>query len=160
VTVRHGQGFVDMMADCGCVEIGMGIESGSDTILKIVNKGETIATIKKAIRMLKSAGIRIKGFFIIGLPGESMETLTETRQFLDEVKLDSIDCKIFQPYPGSPIFDNRKDYDINWKDIEMHNQFYKGRPGEYFGNVYTSNLTSKEIIKQWIEMESTLCPTL
>lgn len=155
IIVKYGSEFTAMMADCGCVEVGMGIESGSDTILKNVCKGETVATMKKAIRMLKASGIRVKGFFIVGLPGESHSTLNETRQFLDEMKLDDIDCKIFQPYLGSPIFDNRKKYDIGWQDIPIEDQFYKGRPGEYSGTIFTSSLTTDEIFKEWVEMEST-----
>jgi len=143
-----------MMSYCGCVEVGMGIESGSDTILKNVCKGETVATMKKAIRILKASGIRVKGFFIVGLPGESHSTLNETRQFIEEMKLDDIDCKIFQPYLGSPIFDNKEKYDIDWQDIPIEDQFYKGRPGEYSGTIHTSHLTTDEIFKEWVQMES------
>jgi anaerobic magnesium-protoporphyrin IX monomethyl ester cyclase len=154
VVTKYGSDFTDMMAANGCVEVGMGIESGSDTILKIANKGESVATIKKAIRMLKASGIRVKGFFIVGLPGESYETLNETKQFLDEMQLDDIDCKIFQPYLGSPIFDNREKYDIDWKEVPLKDQFYKGRPGEYAGTICTSALTTAQIVEQWVEMEA------
>jgi len=154
VLVKHGAEFCKMMADCGCTHIGMGIESGSDTILKNVNKGESVNTIKRAVNMLKNSGIRVKGFFIVGLPGESYETLSETRSFLDEMKLDDIDCKIFQPYPGSPIYDNKNDYDINWKDIPLEDMFYKGRPGDYHGTISTSSLTTQQIFDEWVSMEN------
>jgi anaerobic magnesium-protoporphyrin IX monomethyl ester cyclase len=155
VVARYGPEFCEMMVDCGCTHVGMGVESGSDTILTNVNKGETAKTIKYAIKILQEQGVRVKGFFIIGLPGESKKTLDETRAFLDEVNLYDVDIKIFQPYSGSPIADNKDDYDIDWDDTGYGAQFYKGRPGEYFGNVRTSSLTSEEIVKEWIDMEAT-----
>jgi radical SAM superfamily enzyme YgiQ (UPF0313 family) len=156
VVVRHGKDFTALMANSGCIEVGMGVESGSDTILKNVNKGESVSTIKKAVRMIKRAGIRIKGFFIVGLPGESLTTLAETKKFLDEMCFDDVDIKIFQPYPGSPIWDNRQEYDIQWHNgVDYKNMFYKGRPKEYYGNVCTSSLTSEQIVSEWINMEAT-----
>lgn len=153
--VKYGPEFIKMMADSGCVDVGMGIESGSDKILSIINKGETSNTMKQAIRMLKNSGIRVKGFFIVGLPGENEETLEETNNFLDEMKLDDVDIKIYQPFPGTPIWNNRGSYDIQWQDIEPQNMFYKGRPKEYYGNVCTSSLTNEQIVKTWNYLEGT-----
>jgi len=155
VIVKYGQEFSDMMSECGCVEVGMGIESGSDTILKNVNKGESVSTIKKAIRMLQRANIRVKGFFILGLPGETYYTINETREFLDEMELNDADIIIFQPYPGSPIWENKENYDIQWNnDLNYSEMFYKGRAGEYHGNVSTSGLSNKELVDEWIEMQA------
>ena len=156
VAVKHGSSFVRTMANSGCVSVGMGIESGSNKILSIVNKGETAETIKRAIRMFKDVGIKVKGFFILGLPGESSKTIEETEAFLDEMQLDDVDIKIYQPYPGTPIWDNKKSYDIQWhNNTNYKDMFYKGRPEEYYGNVYTSSLTANEIVEKWTDMEST-----
>lgn len=155
VVVKHGIDFAVLMSSCGCYHVGMGIESGSDTILKNINKGESVATIKKAIRILRDAAIKVKGFFIVGLPGESRKTLSETRAFLDEMDLFDVDIKIFQPYPGSPIWENKDKYDIDWDDQDYATMFYKGRPGEYFGTIRTSELTTREIYDAWVEMEGT-----
>lgn len=154
IIVRRGQEFIRMMKDSGCAGVGMGVESGSDTILANVHKGETADTMRKAIAMLKAEGLKVKGFFIIGLPGESPETLAETEKFLDKVELDDIDAKIFQPYPGSPIHDHREQYDIRWDNIPLENSFYKGRPGEYFGSLSTSALTTAQIVEAWKRIET------
>jgi radical SAM superfamily enzyme YgiQ (UPF0313 family) len=147
--------FVKMMRDSGLVEVGMGIESGSQRILEIINKGESIEVIKQSIRMLKGEGVRVKGFFIVGLPGESYDTINETKSFLDEMKLDDIDTKIYQPYPGSPIWEHRQDYDIEWHDQDPSTTFYKGRPQEYYGNIKTSLLTTDQIYRAWVDLEQT-----
>lgn len=147
--VQYGTEFIDMMVRSGCVGVGMGIESGSDTILRNVRKRETAAQMKAAIKLLKSRGLFIKGFFIVGLPGESEQTLAETEAFLKEVKLDDIDCKIFQPYRGSPIYDHPEQYDIHWEAVPLEYTFYKGRPGEYYGNISTSSLSKERIVEAW-----------
>jgi radical SAM superfamily enzyme YgiQ (UPF0313 family) len=133
----------------------MGIESGSDKILKTINKGETVSDIKKAIYILKNKNIEVKGFFIVGLPGETQETIDETVAFLDEMNLDDVDIKIYQPYPGTPIWENKDKYEISWSDdLDYSKQFYKGRPEEYYGNIRTPALTNEQIRRNWVEMEA------
>ena len=153
LVVKYGMSFLKMMSDSGCVGVGIGIESGSERILKIIGKGEPLSVMKQAVAMLKEAGIYVKGFFIVGLPGENAESLDETDRFLDEVQLDDIDCKIFQPYPGSPIYDHRECYDISWNGTPLKDTFYKGRPGDYHGSIATSSLTTKQIIESWKYLE-------
>ena len=155
LTIKYGHDFIDMMVDSGCVGVGMGIESGSDTILKNINKGETVSHMRTAVAMLKSHGMFVKGFFIVGLPGESEATLADTDRFLREAQLDDIDCKIYQPYPASPIYDNREQYDIQWEATPLEYAFYKGVPGEYYGNISTSALSNERIVEAWKYFEET-----
>ncbi len=153
LVVRRGRSFLRMMADSGCKAVGIGVESGSDAILSTIHKGETVATILESIRMLQAEGIRTRGFFVIGLPGESHETLAETERFLEEARLDEIDAKIFQPYPGSPIWEHRERYDISWNGQPMETTFYKGKPGLYQGTIQTSALTTEQIVEAWVKIE-------
>lgn len=145
--VRNGVDMLKFMADSGCREIGMGLETGSDKILKIVNKKETIDTYKKAIEMIHSQGIRIKGFLIVGLPSESPETIQETCDFLEAVKLDDLDISIYQPLKKSHVYDNKQQYDIFWDNIDLGKSWYKGTPGEYTAQIRTSALSSDDILK-------------
>ncbi len=64
LVIRHGPDLVDIMARSGCVEVGIGIESGSDKILQTINKGEDVGTIREAICWLRQRGIRVKGFLL------------------------------------------------------------------------------------------------
>ena len=147
LVVRYGQDLVETMHRSGCVEVGIGIESGSDRILANINKGETTDTIRKAITVLSQVGICVKGFFILGLPGESQESIEETRRFVAEAHLDDADFTVYQPYRGSPIWANSNDYDISWDEQIIKQQFYKGRSGEYNCIVSTSSLTAQEIAR-------------
>jgi anaerobic magnesium-protoporphyrin IX monomethyl ester cyclase len=154
LVVKYGPEFLQTLADSGCVSVSMGIESGSDTILRNVHKGETATILKQAIRMVKDVGMPVKGFFIVGLPGETRETLAETRAFLDATQMDEVDFKIYQPFPGSPIWRHRERYDIQWDDSQpLHTRFYKGHFGEYHGSLRTAALTTQQIYDAWVDLE-------
>lgn len=142
------------MKDSGCVEVGIGIESGSQRILDIVDKGEKVEQHMRAIKMCKDVGIRVKGFLIIGLPGENKESVNETISFLRENKLDDFDMTIFTPYPGSKIYNNKENYDIGF-NVNYEDYWYKGKPGCYKSSVFTSTISSDEIVKlrDYIEKE-------
>lgn len=134
------------MRESGCVEVGVGIESGSQRILDIVNKGETVKKNMDAIKLCHSVGIRVKGFFIIGLPGENSESIRETISFLEEACLDDLDVTVYTPYPGSLIYKNKTNFDIDFTDDYEH-AWFKGRPGNYVTKVSTQAFKSDDIIK-------------
>ena len=140
------------MKQSGCKEVGLGVESGSQRILNLVNKGERIEQHINAIKMCKDIGIRVKGFFILGLPGENEESVKETRDFLSKNNIDDFDMTIFTPYPGSKIYNEREKYDINFNE-DYENYWYKGKPGCYRSVVSTSMLSSKRIAELRDEIE-------
>ncbi len=152
--VKGGPDMVDGMKKSGCVELGMGIESGSDSILKTINKGEDTRTMLEAVKMIKKAGIRVKGFLIVGLPGESETTVLETVNFLKKAKLDDVDFSIYTPYKGSPIYNRREHFDIGWNELDMQALWYKGKNGEYRSLVHTSHLSPMEITRYRDNLES------
>ena len=99
------------MGQTGCVEVLIGCESGSDRILANVNKGTTRQQNLKAISLLKKGRIRVKAAIIIGLPGESWESIEETKSFIEEAEPDDVDFTILSVYPGSDIWRNPSRYD-------------------------------------------------
>jgi radical SAM superfamily enzyme YgiQ (UPF0313 family) len=135
----------------GVYEVGIGIESGSQTILNLNMKKTTVDMNSKAVQLLKKYGIRVKTFLIVGLPGETKETLAETRQWLIVNKPDDMDATIFQPLPGSDITNNPEKYDVSF--TESDKIWYKGKRGEYTTTLKTHGLTSQEIIKYRDELE-------
>lgn len=126
----------------GCVEVGVGVESGSDRILSNIQKGETVSEIERGVRLLRHEGVRVKGFFIVGLPGENDQSLSETEKFLERVPLDDVDFCIFSVLQGSPIYLSPNGYDVMWNGLTH----YKGAPKDYECRVWTSALSSDELL--------------
>ena len=155
--VIDDRGLLAAMAKSGCREIAIGVESGSDEMLKVIKKGITVAQAKRTVRLCHEAGIRVKAFLMIGLPGESRETVEATRRFIREAKPDDVDYAIFTPYPNSPIYNDREKYDVQFaidysdpawiKFFGSERAPQKGVPGQYTSLVRTSHLSEEEIVK-------------
>lgn len=96
----------------GCEECGLGVESADDEVLMINNKKETAEQHKEAIKVLKEVGIRIKTYFVMGLPGETDETLEINKEFIFETKPDKWTISTFTPYPGCDIFAHPEVYEV------------------------------------------------
>ena len=101
--------FVDeemlgLMRKAGCTWISWGIESGNETILRHARKGIDPAKAERALHWAKNAGIKNWGYFIIGLPGETEETIRQTIDFAKRLPLDIALFHVAAPYPGTPFF--------------------------------------------------------
>ena len=104
---------IELMARSGCKGVFLGIESGSPTILKNMNKSATIEKYAKGIEMLRRHGIMTFGSFITGFPGETEETVQETIDFIRDVKPDYYRSQVWYCEPGTPIQNERGKYQIN-----------------------------------------------
>ncbi len=96
------------MKQAGCYRVFYGIESGNDQILKRINKGEDLQTIRNAVAFTKQAGIEAYGFFMLGLPGDTEETMQETIKFAKSLKLDMAKVSITSPLPATPLYEEYK----------------------------------------------------
>lgn len=131
------------MYQAGCVEVGLGVESGSNRILSNIHKGESIGRIEEAIKIARESGIRVKAFFIIGLPGENRESLEETERFIERTRPDDVDFSILSVFDGSPLAAAPDKYDLC---ILEKGRWYKGQPGKYTSPVATSALSAEDIV--------------
>jgi radical SAM superfamily enzyme YgiQ (UPF0313 family) len=93
-----------LMGKAGCRLISWGIESGNEQILKHARKGAYPDKAERALRWAKKAGIMNWGYFIIGLPGETEETIQQTIKFAKKLPLDIALFHVAAPYPGTPFF--------------------------------------------------------
>lgn len=142
------------LARMGVVAVGVGVESGSDEILQLNTKGTGAHVNTSAIQMLRKHGIESKAFLIVGLPGESHETVAQTKEWIELARPDDIAVAVFQPLPGSAIFNNPKKWGI---DFQYNGQpmWYRGKPGEYSPTVCTEHLSTKEIVEYRDSIETT-----
>ncbi|MBU2541481.1 MAG: B12-binding domain-containing radical SAM protein [Candidatus Omnitrophica bacterium] len=97
--------LVIKMADAGCVLIGYGIESGSQKILDRLKKGVTVAQAKEAVRLTVKHLGWADCSFMIGSPGENLETIKETVNFCKELNLTPEVIFFITPYPGTELYD-------------------------------------------------------
>ncbi|MBI4761684.1 MAG: B12-binding domain-containing radical SAM protein [Chloroflexota bacterium] len=96
--------MLNLMGKAGCRLISWGIESGNEQILKHARKGAYPDKAERALRWAKNAGIMNWGYFIIGLPGETEETIRQTIDFAKKLPLDIALFHVAAPYPGTPFF--------------------------------------------------------
>lgn len=95
---------LQLMAKAGCWWISWGIESGNEMILKRAHKGYRMEQAHKSLTWAKQAGINNWGYFIIGLPGETVDTIQDTIALSKKLPLDLALFHIAAPYPGTPFF--------------------------------------------------------
>lgn len=141
--------MLEELEKAGCKVICLGLESGDDKILKNIKKGATVQHARSAVRMVHDVGMKVKGFFIIGLPGETKESAMKTIEFAKELQVDYVDFYPYAPYPSTPIWDNPEKFHIEVikpTDSDWNNYFQvnkDGMPKEW--KVNHPNLTQKEV---------------
>ena len=129
------------MKEAGCRLLIVGFESGDPTILKNIKKG---ATVKQALTFMKHCrelGINVHGDFIIGLPGETRETIMRTIRFAEELDCETIQVSIAHPYPGTEFdaYVRRHGY---LTDDDMADEL-----GHQLPNLQYPGLTRQEIVE-------------
>ncbi|MBW2093018.1 MAG: cobalamin-dependent protein, partial [Deltaproteobacteria bacterium] len=105
---------LEKMKEAGCTDICFGVETGNKEILKTINKGTTIEQVVAAVTMCKEAGINPIASFILGLPGETPDTLKETMDFALRLKDLGADYgfHLLAPFPGTMVRKESDKYGI------------------------------------------------
>jgi pyruvate-formate lyase-activating enzyme len=154
------EAMLSLMSKSGCKEVAIGIESGSDRILQAIHKRSTSEKNKKAIQIAHDAGLQVKGFIIIGLPGESEDTIAETEAFINECPCDDYDFSLLSVLPGSDIYRNHGEYDLihNTSKVDYGKMWYKGTPGMYEATEATISLSSIELTEARDKLEKKYKP--
>jgi len=147
-----------------------GFESGSPRILTNIQKKASRQDNTRCVAIARRAGLKVKALMSIGHPGESPETIQETKDWLLENKPDDFDVTIITPYPGSPYYDEAVlDKDGNWvytyaetgdrlyqKEVDYFKiaDYYKGSPdGGYQSYVWTDDLSCEQLCTERDSLE-------
>ncbi|MDP7078936.1 MAG: radical SAM protein [Candidatus Undinarchaeales archaeon] len=95
------------LAKAECVAVGVGVESGSEAVLRSAGKHQRLSKVRAGIRRLKEQGIIVQAYFVVGLPGETGATFEKTLAFLETLGLepgvDRVNFFAATPYPGSTL---------------------------------------------------------
>lgn len=119
--------MVELMKSSGCEGVFLGLESGSNQILKNMNKAVEVEKYLRGIELLKEYGIVTFGNFIIGFPGETEETVKETIDFIKTGGLDFYRAQLWYCEPITPIYEQKDLYQIQgesfqWSHATMDSQ--------------------------------------
>jgi anaerobic magnesium-protoporphyrin IX monomethyl ester cyclase len=96
---------VRLMKESGCRRVYLGLESGSQATLDLMNKQVTLEQGARAAELYRRSGIEVAAFFIVGYPGETVATIEETFALALSLPLDEISFNVPMPLPGSRLFE-------------------------------------------------------
>ncbi|OGS27318.1 MAG: hypothetical protein A2297_07375 [Elusimicrobia bacterium RIFOXYB2_FULL_48_7] len=100
--------ILTLLKNSGFRAVDYGIETASERLMKIINKGETVAEVVKAVKLTKKLGFHVSGTFIIGLPTETREERWQDYKLAKELDLDYVRFNNATPYPGTELFEMAK----------------------------------------------------
>jgi anaerobic magnesium-protoporphyrin IX monomethyl ester cyclase len=126
----HGRAGLDSeevyerLARAGCVQVAWGIESGCQKMLDRMNKRVTVEDNRNVIAWAKKHGITTRAFLILGFPGETKETIEETKRFILEVDPDQVFVSSMVCYPGTAVWQDPARFGVTRIDSDF-DQFYQ-----------------------------------
>lgn len=135
------------MKNAGCYLIAYGIESGSQMILNELRKGIALDQVTDAINITHKAGIQTVGYFMMGSPEETPETIRQTIDFAKKQQLDFAQFSVTIPFPGTDLYKlylkEGSTSQINWDDFIYANLESSSAP------VFETDLLSREELIRW-----------
>lgn len=125
--------IAQMLAESGCIQVELGVESASQPVLDMMNKQQTPDDIYNAIVAAKDNRLRVRIYLIVGHPGETWETLNDTIKVVEAAQPDEILIHTPIPFPGSELYTDPDKFGIYWREPDFKNymQISKDRQSYY-----------------------------
>ena len=133
------------MREAGCRLLIVGYESGDQQILKNIKKGATIDMARRFTANTKKLGLLVHGDFIVGLPGETRDTIRTSIDFAKELDVATIQVSIGHPYPGTEFYDHVEKNGLITIDAKMTDD-----AGHQLPNYNYPGLDKAELV-DWVE---------
>ncbi len=92
--------LIKILRDSGVIQINMGIESGSERVLTIINKKIKLEKIRETSKLCKKYNIRIAAYMLINIPGETFEDIEASLRLVNDMKYNVVQWSVYSPYPG------------------------------------------------------------
>jgi radical SAM superfamily enzyme YgiQ (UPF0313 family) len=158
ILCNHGGfDYLKQLKDGGLIEIFVGVESASNQIKNNIHKGTTAEQDELVLKWCRELGIVCKMSFILGLPGETHETMQMTREWILRNRPMRTQVDRLIPFPGTPLTDHPESYDLKYEETVDDDYFYKGREDlDLHSFVSTSHLTRDQIDSFWHSLEAEL----
>ncbi len=135
------------MKQSGCYSVAYGIESASPEIIKTLQKDITLEQVETAVRASREFGLQVIGYFMLGSPGETPESIQQTIKFAKELKVDFAQFSVTTPFPGTELYDiyrRDKKESIDWEKFVYAGTDNPATP------VFESDKLSREDLQSWI----------
>lgn len=143
---RVDEEFLELAKKAGCYQVGIGFESGDQASLDSIDKDINLEQAAKAMAMVKKSGLESVGFFILGLPADTEESMKRTINFAVKMMPTYAKTTVLLPLPGTRVFEQfEKEGRIKTKDWSQYN-FHK------VGDVYIHPHLSAETLKKYYNM--------
>lgn len=116
-----------LMKRSGFLQLSIGIESGDPQLIQEVKPGVSIDAVREAVKSIQSHGLRAKGLFIMGLPGDTEASIKKTSDFIMSLGLDDMNMSKFTPFHGAPVWDTISQsgtFDHDWRKMNCLNFVY------------------------------------
>jgi radical SAM superfamily enzyme YgiQ (UPF0313 family) len=120
-----------LMKNAGCNDISVGIETGSQRILDETKKGISFEQSRTATRMFKKNRIFWSGYFMYGLPTETVEDIRSTYKLMEELNPNYAGLGLYNPFPKTELFDRGVELGLLEEDVEM-DHFFNTNPKDYY----------------------------
>lgn len=143
--------MVRWMKKAGCWQISFGVESGDDEVLKNIRKGQTTEMVRKAIKLVRQAGIGCRGFFMLGLPGDTEKTIRKTIEFSKELDLDVAGFYPTIPFPNTDLTkmaERTGELKTAYYDYYHYDEFKMNLPNKLF---YVPAGLTETIIRAYVQ---------
>ena len=154
----------EALAEAGCAEVWMGVESGSQKVLDAMEKGTQIAEIHQARRNLRSHGIRACYFLQLGYPGEEWVDIEATIRLVRETRPDDIGVSVSYPLPNTrfhQIVSSRMGEQANWRESgDLAAMFQTAFPSELYrarADALHCEVRGQQAHEAWDKVEQLRC---
>lgn len=150
-----------MLKAAGCWMISIGIETGDEDLLSQHRQNVNLSFLSEKIRLIKKAGIRTKGLFMIGLPGETEAAVSKSMEYVFSNPIDELNIAKFTPFPGSPIYKSIHElgeFDENWELMDCMNFLFipngmtKEKLEELFKKFYRKHFMRPKVLLEYTSM--------
>ncbi len=152
------------MKAAGCWMISLGVETGDENLLAQHRQNADLQMLRDKIILIKKAKIRVKALLMMGLPGETKESILKSKKYVYSLPIDDFNLAKFTPFPGSPIYQQIKDgavlgtFQENWKKMDcmdfvfIPNGMEKETMDKLFIDFYRSHFMRHKVLFGYFSM--------
>ena len=134
------------MKEAGCRRIKLGVESGSDKVLKFMKKQITVKEVRETVGLINKVGIDLTVYILLGMPVEMPEDIEETYNLLREIEPSYVSLSVAVPHIGSELWDIMKKSNLDFPE-DLWADYY----AQSASTILNKNVT-KEVVDRFLAL--------